>query len=325
MKKISIAIVAGGDSSEKEISISGAEFILSQLSKDKFDAKIVVISKQKWFVKNESSQYEIDKNDFSYINNGQKHTFDFAIIIIHGTPGENGIIQSYFELISIPYSTGGVPSSANSFDKEFCKKIVKDKGIKIAKEIVIKAGDKIDSDKIVSELSLPMFIKPNASGSSFGVTKVKEKADIIPAINSAFKESDIVLIEEMITGREVSCGIFITKEKEYILPITEIVTQRDFFDYMAKYEGHSQEITPAELPEIVVKRLNEATSIIYKELRCRGVVRVDFIIDKNGIPYMIEVNNIPGMSPKSIIPQQISHYGMSVAQMYELIISDILN
>lgn len=322
MNKISIAIATGGDSSESEIALKGAKFYESFLDKAKYDITIVSISKKRWYAMRGDSQYEIDKNDFSYIVENKKHTFDFAIIIIHGTPGENGILQSYFELIDMPYATGGVASSVVSFDKEYCKAVVKGYGVKVADGIVLHKNEKYNIEDI-SRLGFPMFIKPNASGSSFGVSMVKSKDEITKAIEYALSEDDVVLIEKAIKGREVSCGVYSINGEIFTLPPTEIITDRDFFDYEAKYNGGSSEVTPADLPKEVIDRLNENTAKIYKALRCRSIIRIDYIIE-NEEPYMIEVNNIPGMSPQSIIPQQTAAAGIDISNLYDSIITDLL-
>lgn len=323
MNKISIAIVTGGDSSESEIALKGAHFYISFLDQNKYIPTIVSISKNGWFATESETSYEIDKNDFSYIKDGVKHSFDVAIIIIHGTPGENGVLQSYFDLIDMPYTTGGATSSTISFDKEYCKAVVKSYGIKVADGIVLHKNDPCNIDEI-SQLGFPMFIKPNASGSSFGVSMVKSADQIQSAIEHAFSEDDVVLIEQALVGREVSCGVYGIRGKVYTLPTTEIITDREFFDYEAKYLGQSSEKTPADLSTEVLERLNESSTKIYKALRCRSIVRIDYII-QNGEPYMIEVNNIPGMSPQSLIPQQVVAAGMDIAMLYDDIITDILD
>ncbi len=323
MGKINIAIVAGGDSSEREISLRGAEFYMSFLDSQKYNSTIIDLSKNAWLAKYQDKTFDVDKNDFSFTDDcGTKHNFDLAIIIIHGTPGENGILQAYFELIGLPYASGGVASSVISFDKEFCKAVVKEYGIKTAKGITIHRGDKIDFDKIC-EFGFPLFIKPNASGSSFGVTKVKTKEDIQKAIDYAFTEDDVVLVEKALIGREISCGAYALDGTIYALPVTEIVSKREYFDYEAKYNGESDEITPADLSPEVVKKLNDYTKTVYKALRCKYVVRVDYIIQDNE-PYMIEINNIPGMSAQSIIPQEIASSGQNISELYDKIINEIL-
>lgn len=323
MKKLRIAVVAGGDSTERDISMRGAAYLMNELNRDIYDLTLVTVSREGWFATaHDGKIYPIDKNDFSFTeDNGRETVFEFAVIIIHGTPGENGILQGYFDLLGIPYSTSGVLSSALTFDKSSAKAIAEKAGAKVAKEIVICKGDTIEPEKIAKKLGLPLFVKPNGAGSSFGVTKVKRTEDISDAVENAFTEDCRVIMEEFLEGREVSCGIFKALDKEYVLPVTEIISQSEFFDYKAKYQGNSQEITPADLPEDTVKKLNEETRRIYRALACESLVRIDFII-KEGTPYMIEVNSIPGMSPQSIVPQQLKAMGMSTGGMYDLIIAD---
>lgn len=227
-------------------------------------------------------------------------------------------------MMGIPYSSCGFVSSVLTFDKAACKRAVAGSGIHLAKEILLNKTSEIDPAAIIAELGLPLFVKPNASGSSFGVTKVKKQNELLPAITEAFKESDQVLMEEFIEGREISCGVMIAGGKEYIFPITELVCQSEFFDYKAKYQGFSNEITPADLPEAIRKEVNRLTLIAYKRLNCRGVVRIDFIV-KGETPYMIEINTIPGMSSHSIIPQQAATMGMSLTELFNLIIDETSN
>ena len=224
-------------------------------------------------------------------------------------------------MMGIPYSSCGFVSSVLTFDKSACKRAVTGSGIHLAKEILLNKSSEVNPDQIITELGLPLFVKPNASGSSFGVTKVKTPEELLPAIQEAFKESDQVLMEEFIEGREISCGVMIAEGKEYVFPITELVSQKEFFDYEAKYQGLSHEITPADLPDAVRKEVNRLTLIAYKRLNCRGVVRIDFII-KGDTPYMIEINTIPGMSSHSIIPQQAAAMGMSLTELFNLVIAE---
>ena len=323
MGKKNIAIVAGGDSSEFDISLNGAKFYTTILDSEKYNLDIIVISKANgWYTEIDNQKYFIDKNDFSFTKDGVKRNFDLAVIIIHGTPGENGLMQSYFDLVGIPYATGNHVSSTVSFDKEFSKNIVQCHGIKTPMGVTIYKGDKYCKEDI-AKLGFPLFIKPNASGSSFGVTKVKSVEEIDKAIEYAFTEDEIVLVEKAVFGREISCGAYSLGGEIFTLPPTEIVTTRDFFDYEAKYLGESQEITPADFPEDIMEKVNEITKKIYKVMRCRSVVRIDYII-QDGDPYMIEINNIPGMSAASIIPQQVKAKSMNIGELYDNIISEFI-
>ena len=324
MSKLRIALLAGGNSSEREIALQSAAQIEQALDKTKYDVKVIDIYHRDWFYTAEDgSRYPLDKNDFSLTVEGVRHEFDYALIIIHGTPGEDGRLQGYLDIMGIPYSSCSMVSSAITFDKESTKLAVAARGIRVAKEIFLHRGDRVDEEAIVEQLGLPLFVKPNASGSSFGVTRVTDKEQIAAAVEEAFKESDDVLIEEFIAGREMGCGVLITREREYLFPITEIVSKKAFFDYEAKYtEGMSDEITPADISPEVKEKLNRLTREAYKACRCRGVVCIDFIVMPDGEPCLIEVNSIPGMSGGSIVPKQAKAMGISLGELFDLVISE---
>lgn len=326
MTKLRIALLAGGNSSEREIALQSAAQIEQALDKAKYDVKVIDIYHRDWFYTAENGErYPLDKNDFSLTVEGVRYEFDYALIIIHGTPGEDGRLQGYLDIMGIPYSSCSMVSSAITFDKESTKLAVAARGIRVAKEIFLHRGDRVDEEEIVAQLGLPLFVKPNASGSSFGVTRVTEKEQIAAAVEEAFSESDDVLIEEFIAGREMGCGVLITKEREYLFPITEIVSKKAFFDYEAKYtEGMSDEITPADITPEVKEKLNRMTREAYKACRCRGVVRIDFIVMSDGEPCLIEVNSIPGMSSGSIVPKQAKAMGISLGELFDLVISDTM-
>ena len=320
-----IALLTGGDSSEWQIALQGAENIGNALDRSRYTPYTIVLRNGHWtYTAPDGTKSELDRNDFTLPVAGRKIKLDYALIVIHGTPGEDGRLQGYLDMMGIPYSSCGFVSSVLTFDKADCKRAVAGSGIHLAKEILLNKTSEIDPAAIVAELGLPLFVKPNASGSSFGVTKVKKQNELLPAITEAFKESDQVLMEEFIEGREISCGVMIAGGKEYIFPITELVCQSEFFDYKAKYQGFSNEITPADLPEAIRKEVNRLTLIAYKRLNCRGVVRIDFIV-KGETPYMIEINTIPGMSSHSIIPQQAAAMGMSLTELFNLIIDETSN
>ena len=320
-----IALLTGGDSSEWQIALQGAENIGNALDRSRYSPYTIVLRNGHWtYTAPDGTKSELDRNDFTLPVAGRKIKLDYALIVIHGTPGEDGRLQGYLDMMGIPYSSCGFVSSVLTFDKAACKRAVAGSGIHLAKEILLNKTSEIDPAAIVAELGLPLFVKPNASGSSFGVTKVKKQNELLPAITEAFKESDQVLMEEFIEGREISCGVMIAGGKEYIFPITELVCQSEFFDYKAKYQGFSNEITPADLPEAIRKEVNRLTLIAYKRLNCRGVVRSDFIV-KGETPYMIEINTIPGMSSHSIIPQQAAAMGMSLTELFNLSIDETLN
>ena len=320
-----IALLTGGDSSEWQIALQGAENIGNALDRSRYTPYTIVLRNGHWtYTAPDGTKSQLDRNDFTLPVAGRKIKLDYALIVIHGTPGEDGRLQGYLDMMGIPYSSCGFVSSVLTFDKAACKRAVAGSGIHLAKEILLNKTSEIDPAAIVAELGLPLFVKPNASGSSFGVTKVKKQNELLPAITEAFKESDQVLMEEFIEGREISCGVMIAGGKEYIFPITELVCQSEFFDYKAKYQGFSNEITPADLPEAIRKEVNRLTLIAYKRLNCRGVVRIDFIV-KGETPYMIEINTIPGMSSHSIIPQQAAAMGMSLTELFNLIIDETSN
>lgn len=324
MERLKIALVAGGDSPEREIALLSAAQIEAALDHSKYDITVIDLHHRDWhYTAPDGRKWQVDKNDFSITVDGVHKVFDYALIIIHGTPGENGRLQGYLDMMGIPYSSCSMTSSVITFDKITTKRTVAKYGINLAREIFLSPGDAVDPDRIVAELGLPLFIKPNASGSSFGVTKVYQRDEILPAVKAAFAESDAILIEECIKGREMACGMMIAGGKEYLFPITEIVPKKDFFDYQAKYiDGFSDEITPADIAPEVAVELHRMTRAAYKACRCSGVVRVDFIVTPDGKPYMIEINSIPGMSGGSIVPKQARVMGMSLGEMFDLIIAD---
>lgn len=322
-EKLNIALLAGGDSSEREISIKSSRQVADSLDRERFNLFLVDVKGADWHYKDESGErWQIDKNDFSLTVGDKRYLLDYALIMIHGTPGEDGKLQGYLDIMGVSHSACNVNSSVITFDKLACKRAVEGLGIPLAKHVFIKKGDRVEPAQLVEELGLPMFVKPNESGSSYGVTKVMDLSQIETAIDEALKESDLVLAEELIEGREVGCGILITKEREYILPVTEIIPNKDFFDYESKYMGVADEITPGDFDEEVVESLNRMTADAYRACNCTGIVRVDFIVQEDGTPVMIEVNSIPGMSGGSIVPQQIVAAGMTMGEMFNEVIKD---
>ena len=326
MSRLKVALLAGGNSSEREIALGSANQIASALDSAKYDVKVIDLHyRNMTYTAPDGTEWEVDKNDFSLTVAGEKIVFDYALIIIHGTPGEDGKLQGYLDMMGIPYSSCSQTSSTITFDKISTKRAVAGRGINLAREVFICRGDKVEPQAIVDKLGLPIFVKPNASGSSFGVTKVTSVEQIEAAVEAAFAESDQVLIEECIVGREFGCGVVVTEDREILLPITEIVSKRDFFDYQAKYtEGLSDEITPAQISEDVRKKLNRMTLEAYRACRCSGIVRIDFIVTQAGEPYMIEINSIPGMSSGSIVPKQVREAGMPLGELYDIVIEDSL-
>lgn len=321
--RLKIALLAGGNSSEREIALQSAAQIHAALDTSKYDVTLIDLNGRSWsHTTPDGRRWEMDKNDFSITIDGTKTTFEYALILIHGTPGEDGRLQGYLDMMEIPYSSCSMTSSVITFDKATTKRTLAGR-VNLAREVFLRRGEAYNAEEVVAELGLPLFVKPNASGSSFGVTKVRQIEELDEAIKLALTESEEVLIEEAITGREMGCGVMIVGGKEYIFPVTEIIAKNEFFDYEAKYTaGMSDEITPADITPEVKAELNRMTLDAYKACRCSGVVRVDFIVTEEGKPYFIELNSIPGMSGGSIVPKQAREMGMSLGKLYELIIED---
>lgn len=321
--KRTVAIIAGGDSSEHEVSMNSAKGIYSFIDKEKYNLYIVELSKKAWeAVLPDGTRAKVDKNDFSFMDGNNKIKPDFAYITIHGTPGENGILQGYFELLDIPYSTCDVLVSAMTFSKFTLNQYLKGFGIRVAESMLVNKRFGIDDKDVVEKIGLPCFIKPNASGSSFGVTKVKTVEQIQPALKAAFAESDDVMIEAFMDGIELANGCYKTKDKSVVFPITEVVSQNEFFDYNAKYNGEVTEITPARLSPELTDRVKKLTSAIYDILGCKGIVRVDYIITEGEKINMLEVNTTPGMTATSFIPQQVKAAGLDIKDVMTDIIEE---
>lgn len=317
-----IAIVAGGDSSESEVSLRSAAGLMTFIS-DEYEKYIVSITGGDWNVHLlDSVTTLIDKNDFSFVKEGQKTTFDFAYITIHGTPGENGILQGYFNLIGMPFSCCDVLASALTFDKYVCNQFLRNFDIAVAPSVVLRHRQTISNADIIEKLGLPLFVKPSAGGSSFGITKVKEADRLSLAIEKAFKESDEVVVESFIAGTEVTCGMYKTRRKTVVLPVTEVVSKNEFFDYDAKYKNQSDEITPARISDTLTRQIQATTEKIYDLVGAKGIVRVDYIIEESGRIVLLEVNTTPGMTPQSFLPQQIKAAGLSIQDVMRDIIED---
>lgn len=338
MKKV-IAIVAGGDSSEHDVSLRSAAGIDSWIDKEKYDVYIVEVSSQAWEAHLHSGKKSpVFRHNFSFKDEwGKDIKPDYAYITIHGTPGEDGILQGYFDLLKIPYSTSNLLVEAMTFNKFVLNQYLKGFGVKVAEDILVRKGQEVDPEAIVEKVGLPCFIKPNAGGSSFGVTKCKQVEDVIPAIEKAMNESDEVLIESLLSGTEISNGVYKgattdengeRKEVKRVLPITEVVPKTEFFDYDAKYNGLVEEITPARLSEDTTKRVQALTSAIYDILGANGIIRIDYIISKNAegadVINMLEINTTPGMTATSFIPQQVRAAGMEMKDVLNEVIADKL-
>ncbi len=324
--KKNIAIVAGGDSSEVVVSLKSAAGIRSFMDKERYNIYIVTIVGKTWQVElSDDQKITIDKNDFSFQLSTEKIVFDFAYITIHGTPGENGILQGYFDLIDLPYSCCGVLAAAVTFNKFTCNHYLKGFGVKVSESIVLRRGQTIDSAAVEANIGFPCFVKPNVGGSSFGVTKVKTIEQVQPAIEKAFAEGDEVMIEAFMAGTEITCGIYKTKQKAQVLPITEVVSENEFFDYDAKYKGQVSEITPARISPELTQRVQQLTSAIYDILGCKGIIRIDYIISEGDVINLLEVNTTPGMTATSFIPQQVAAAGLDIKNvMTEIIENEII-
>lgn len=324
MKK-NIALMAGGYSGEYSVSLEGAKQIEDNLKEDYNIYKIILV-KQDWYYEKDNKKYSVEKSDFTLNIEGKKIAFDAAFIIIHGTPGENGLLQGYFEMLDIPYTTCDSLTSAITFDKVVCNAVVKDLNVvNVANNYSIYDYQKIDTKEILSKVALPVFVKPSQGGSSIGMTKVKQEKDLESAIKKAFTVHNKVIIEQGISGREFSCGVFTVDKKVVALPVTEIVSKKEFFDYQAKYEGLSDEIVPAPINDELKDRIQQTTKKVYKGLNCKGVCRIDFIYDnKNDKLFFLEVNTTPGQSLHSIVPNQVRAYGKDVRWLYNQQLKEIL-
>jgi D-alanine-D-alanine ligase len=321
-----IAIVAGGDSSEVVVSLKSAQGIKSFIDQNVYKTTIVTIIGNEWnAVVSETEKFPIDKNDFSFVQNGQKQTFDFAYITIHGTPGENGILQGYFDLIGLKYSCCGVLAASLTFNKFVCNRYLQAFGANIAQSVLLRKEQTYQADQIIATVGLPCFVKSNVGGSSFGVTKVKEASQLNDAIAIAFKEGEEVIIESFLQGTEITCGMYKTHNKTVVFPITEVVTDNEFFDYDAKYNGQVKEITPARISDELTAEVQRQTAKYYDVLGCKGIVRIDYIISPDGVPHVLEANTTPGMTPTSFIPQQVRAAGLDIKDVMADIIENQLN
>ena len=326
--KRNVAIVCGGDSSEHDVSLRSAQGLYSFFDKERYNVYIVDIKGQDWHVELSGGiTAKIDRNDFSFVENGQAHLFDYAYITIHGTPGENGLLQGYFDLIGLPYSTSGVLVEAMTFDKFVLNQYLRGFGVSVADSLLIRKGyeELVSDDEIEQRIGMPCFVKPANDGSSFGVTKVKIADQLAPAIRKAMMESPEVMVESFLEGTEITQGCYKTREKTVLLPITEVVTSNEFFDYDAKYNGQVQEITPARIPQEVAERVGKITSHIYDILHCNGIIRIDYIVSPQGKISMLEVNTTPGVTATSFIPQQVRAAGLNMADVLTDIVENQFN
>ena len=324
MKK-NIAVVYGGDSSEFVVSVKSSINVFKSLDPAVYNVWKVQMKGLDWEVFEDHQVIaSVNKNDFSFVKDGEKIIFDFAYITIHGTPGEDGKLQGYFDMVKIPYSTCGVYSSALTFNKYFCSNYLRNFNVPMAKSVRLFKGDHVEASQLVEELGLPLFVKPNAGGSSFGVTKVKQKEQLLDALQIAINESSDILVEQFIAGPEFTCGLVKLSDQELIFPFTEVIPKNEFFDFDAKYtEGKTDEITPARISPELTQKIQELSSRIYDLCDCSGIVRMDYILKDNEF-YFLEVNTTPGMTATSFVPQQIAAMGKKLGDILGLIIEDKL-
>ena len=322
MKK-KIALVTGGYSGEAVISYKSAINIEKNLDKDKWDCYKIDIHPSGWFCEWQEERIPVDKNDFSVTIDGERILFDAVLISLHGTPGEDGKLQGYFDCLKIPYTGCDAASSALTFNKRYTVAVASFAGMYVARSIHLFKDTRQEPEQLLNELSLPLFVKPNSGGSSLGISKVKHENELKAALELAFKEDDQVLVEEFIEGRELTIGVFRSKGKIIALPITEIISKKEFFDYEAKYEGASDEITPANIDESIAEKIRSEAQKAYAVFNCKGIVRIDFIYnEKDGNPYLLEINTVPGQSEASLVPQQVRAMGMTLKEFYSMLIEE---
>lgn len=330
-----IAVIYGSDSSEWEVSVRSGEFTASQIDGTRYNVYEIFARFGNWFLKAyrrngeertvlSDGEVTVDKTDFSVMLGGEKIKFDYAYIMQHGTPGENGLMQGYLEMLGVPHSGCNAFVSAITFDKFSCKSYLKDVDfVKCADDIFLRKGDSIEgvAEKAVRRLGLPMFVKPTDGGSSFGVTKVKSVEDFDKAVEYAFSEGNMLIAEAAITGRELTCAVYYDGKENVALPVIEIITENEFFDYEAKYNGHSKEVCPAQIPDSLRDEIQETSKKIYAQLGCGGLVRVDYISSEDGL-YFLEINAIPGMTSASLVPQMVRAAGMNMTDFLTTVIEN---
>lgn len=325
--KPNIAFITGGYSGESVISYKSAVTIESHLDRDKYNVFTIDITTNGWFYKDGAEKKEVDKNDFSIIVNKAKITFDAVLIGIHGTPGEDGKLQGYFDLMNLPYTSCDAATSALTFNKSYTVAVAAFSGINVARSALLIKNQFESADEVVKNLDFPVFVKPNNGGSSIGMSKVNQHSEELgKAIAKAFNEDDQVLVEEFIKGREFTIGVFRSNNKIITLPITEVISKKDFFDYEAKYTaGMANEITPAVVEEDIAELVRGTAKRVYKVFNCRGIVRMDFIFNESkNVPYLLEINTVPGQSEASIVPQQVKAMGWTLKEFYSLLIDEAL-
>ncbi|MFK7756824.1 MAG: D-alanine--D-alanine ligase [Flavobacteriales bacterium] len=319
--KQSIAVVYGGYSGESAVSEKSAQMILENIDRSKYEVTPVHIDKNAWKAIINSTEYDVNRGDFSVDTPDGNIRFEKVFNIIHGTPGEDGILQGYFEMIGMPHTSSDVFAMSLTFNKSANNTYLKQFGFRSAKSVILRQTDHYSTSKIINQLGLPCFVKPNEGGSSIGISKVKAAHEMAAAIEMAFRENDEVLIEEFISGREVSCGVIKRHGRPLALPLTEMIPFGEFFDYEAKYEGNSEEVTPADIPEELTLQIQNIAVEVYEILRCNGMIRIDFLLNEKG-PYLIEVNTVPGFSDTSLVPQQAAAAGISKKDLITLLLQE---
>ena len=320
-----IAIIAGGNSSEYEVSMKSGKNIYDEVDETRYNKYLVVLKERDWHVEIGEEKFPVDKNDFSFTRNGEKILFDFAYITIHGVPGENGLLQGYLDMMGVPYGCCNVLASALTFDKHTCNTYFKSYGVNVADSVMLIRGMAYDVNEIINEVGLPCFVKPNAEGSSFGVTKVKEATQLEDALKKAFALCREVLIETFIDGTELTCGVVKAGDMDITMPIAEVVPKNEFFDFEAKYDPtKSDEIIPARISPELTNRIKTLSSMIYDILRCEGIIRVDYIVREDEI-FMLEVNTTPGMTSNSFVPKMVRAMGGTLREVLTKIIDNKLN
>ncbi|MFO7723849.1 MAG: D-alanine--D-alanine ligase [Bacteroidales bacterium] len=323
-QKKNIAVMAGGNSGEYGISVNSANLILEHINRDLFTPWLVIIKGEEWICETGQNRIPLDRNDFSVTVDGVRIRFDAVFNIIHGTPGEDGMLQGYLDMMGVSYTSCGRLTSSLTFNKYACSRFVTAaECVNIADAVLIRHGAHASPDEILAVTGLPCFVKPNNGGSSVGMSKVKEAAGLEDAIHLAFEEDDEVLVEAFIGGTEVTCGVFSRGGKVIVLPITEIVPKTEYFDFEAKYHGKSDEITPARIAEKDETEVKRVSALLYRYLGCKGIVRFDYILSDRGL-FFLEANTVPGMSKESIVPQQLAHHGLSVTDFITGLIEDAL-
>ena len=320
-----IAIIAGGNSSEYEVSMKSGKNIYDEVDDNRYNKYLVILKGRDWHVEIGEKKYPVDRNDFSFTRDGEKILFDFAYITIHGVPGENGLLQGYLDMMGVPYGCCNVLASALTFDKHTCNTYLKSYGVNVADSVMLIRGMAYDVNEIINEVGLPCFVKPNAEGSSFGVTKVKEAAQLEDALKKAFALCQEVLIETFIDGTELTCGVVKAGDMDIAMPIAEVIPKNEFFDFEAKYDPtKSDEIIPARISPELTNRIKTLSSMIYDILRCEGIIRVDYIVRDDEI-FMLEVNTTPGMTSNSFVPKMVRAMGGTLREVLTKIIDNKLN